>query len=148
MTLPTRCHRWKWISVTNFTTGKTFCHYKHHFLSSSTRWFLSSTRILNYMLLYNVTQGPILFDSCSRRPFLEIDVKGGERAHQSLSHGREMYISRCLVTIEGRSHMSLWGERHVNVCLFSLWFFLALIFSYPTFSHYPISNSGGERVPI
>ena len=78
-------------------------------------------------------------------PFLEIDVKGGrehirayhmgDKAHLSLS------FSRCLLTIEERSHMSLRGERHVNVCYICF----ALIFSYPTFSRYPISDSGGRK---
>ena len=52
-----------------------------HICSSSTQWFLSSTSILYNMLLCTVTQGANLLDSCSWRPFLEIDVKGGERAH-------------------------------------------------------------------
>ena len=38
--------------------------------SSSTRWFLSSTSILYYMLLCNVTHGPNILDSCSRRSLL------------------------------------------------------------------------------
>ena len=41
-----------------------------HICSSFTRWFLSSTSILNYMLLCNMTQGPNLLDPCSRRTFL------------------------------------------------------------------------------
>ena len=44
---------------------------------------------------------------------------------------------------EERSHMSLRGERHVSMC-YVCYDCFALIFFYPIFSHYPISDSGGE----
>ena len=43
---------------------------------------------------------------------------------------------------EERSHMSLRGERHVYVIVMICF---ALIF-FPMFSHYPIQDSGGERL--
>ena len=47
-------------------------------------------------------------------PFLEIDVKGEERSHQSLitSKGERPQM---LGIQEERSHMSLRGERHVHI---------------------------------
>ena len=79
------------IGATDFTTGKTPCHlFLHSFWSSSTQWILSSTSITFLSLLYVVTQGSKPFTSNSRgrergyifiKPFLEIDVKGGERDH-------------------------------------------------------------------
>ena len=70
------------LGVTDFTTGKTSCHlFLHSFWSSSTQWILSSTSIPFNLLLCSVTQGPNPSWQKSRRPFLEIDVKGGERDH-------------------------------------------------------------------
>ena len=70
------------LGATDFTTGKTFCHlFLHYFWSSSTQWILSSTSITFTLVLCAVTQGPNSFMTNSRRPFLEIDVKGGERDH-------------------------------------------------------------------
>ena len=76
------CNRSKPLGATDFTTGKTFCHlFLHYFWSSSTQWILSSTSITFTLVLCAVTQGPNQFMTNSRRPFLEIDVKGGERDH-------------------------------------------------------------------
>ena len=50
-------------------------------------------------------------------PFLEIDVKGGEREHIKAYHMGEkahLSFSRCLLATEERSHMPLRGERHVK----------------------------------
>ena len=43
--------------------------------------------------------------------------------------------------------MSSRGERHDSMCCdyFDLIFLFALIFYYPIFSHYPMSDLGGER---
>ena len=77
-----RCNRSIPLGATDFTTGKTFCHlFLHYFWSSSTQWILSSTSITFTLVLCAVTQGPNPFTTNSRRPFLEIDVKGGERYH-------------------------------------------------------------------
>ena len=67
---------------TDFTTGKTFCHlFLLYSWSSSTQWILSSASITFTLMLCTVIQGPNPFTTNSRRPFLEIDVKGGERDH-------------------------------------------------------------------
>ena len=92
---------------------------------------------------------------------MEIDVKGGERDHIKAYHMEERYLSlpRCLWSIEERCHMSSRGERHVKTCLIEPFLalmvlalisfsFFALIFSYPTFFHYPISDLGGEIIHI
>ena len=75
-----RCNRSIPLGATDFTTGKPFCHlFLLYFWSSSTQWILSSTSITFLLVLCVVTQGPNPFTTNSRRPFLEIDVKGGER---------------------------------------------------------------------
>ena len=65
------------------------------FWSSSTQWILSSRSITFLSLLYVVTQGSNPFTTNSRgrerdyifiKPFLEIDVKGGERDHIKAYH--------------------------------------------------------------
>ena len=120
------------------------------FWSSSTQWILSSTSITFLSLLCAVTQGPNPFTTNSRRPFLEIDVKGGERDHIKAYHlerdhireyhfhtGRERSPggentqvesisqgSQMLGVQEERCHMSSWGERHVHMCLFALALFI------------------------
>ena len=67
---------------TDFTIGKTFCHlFLLYSWSSSTQWILSSASITFTLMLCTVIQGPNPFTTNSRRPFLEIDVKGGERDH-------------------------------------------------------------------
>jgi hypothetical protein len=79
-------------------------------------------------------------------PYWKLMSKG-EREHIKAYHRREkahLSFSRCSLSIEERSHMSLRGERHASRC----YVFFVLIFIYPTFSHYPISDSGGERVHI
>ena len=127
------------------------------FWSSSTQWILSSTSITFLSLLYVVTQGSNPFTTNSRgrerdyifiKPFLEIDVKGGERDHIKAYHFRESITfsggersfrererdlqgerilvesisqgSQMLGVQEERCHMSSWGERHVHMCLFAL----------------------------
>ena len=78
-----RCHRSTQLGATDFTAEKTACHlFLHSFWSSSTQWFLSSTSITFDLLLCSVTQGPNPFVTKNpEEPFLEIDVKGGERDH-------------------------------------------------------------------
>ena len=101
-------------------------------------------------MLCAVTQGPNPLTTNSRRPFLEIDVKGGERDHIKAYHfnrGREISLggentqgesnlqgSQMLGVQEERCHMSSWGERHVHMCLFALALFICffeLWFSVP-----------------
>ena len=118
------------------------------FWSSSTQWILSSTSITFLSVLCAVTRGSNPFTTNSRRPFLEIDVKGGERDHIKAYHlershqrEREYHLlrgrkrspggentqvesisqgSQMLGVQEERCHMSSWGERHVHMCLFAL----------------------------
>ena len=142
------CNRSIPLGATDFTTGKTFCHlFLHYFWSSSTLWILSSTSITFTLVLSAVTQGPNPFTTNSRRPFLEIDVKGGERDHikayhlekshqrgivsppqgeKEISRGREYssrkYFSRIPDAWCSRGempHVFLRG-RHVHMCLFAL----------------------------
>ena len=55
------------------------------FFFSSTQWFFPCACILICIMLSCISQGPYSLDSYPwKLPFLEIDVKGGERAHQSL----------------------------------------------------------------
>ena len=130
-------------------------HILYFFCSSSTQWILSSTSITFLSLLCSVSQGPNPFMTNSRgrerdyifiKPFLEIDVKGGERDHIKAYHlerdhireyhfhrGRERSPggentqvesisqgSQMLGVQEERCHMSSWGERHVHMCLLAL----------------------------
>ena len=70
------------LRAADFTTGKTLCHFfLLYFGSSSTQWILSSTSITFLSVLCTVTQGSNPFTTNSRRPFLEIDDKEGERDH-------------------------------------------------------------------
>ena len=134
-----RCYRRIQLGATDLTTGKTTYHLLLWYLwSSSTQWILSSTSITFLSVLCVVTQGPNPFTTNSRRPFLEIDVKGGERDHIKAYHfqrerkyhfhrGRENTQVECisqgsqmLGVQEERCHMSSWGERHVHMCLFAL----------------------------
>ena len=114
--------------------------------SNSTQWILSSTSITFLPLLCTVSQGPNPFDRF-KKPFLEIDVKGGERDHikayhlkrsqqrekvsppqgeKEISRGENTQVesisqgSQMLGVQEERCHMSSWGERHVHMCLFAL----------------------------
>jgi len=87
------------------------------FWSSSTQWILSSTSITFLSLLYVVTQGsnPFMTNSRGRerdyifiKPFLEIDVKGGERDHIKAYHlERE-------ITSQREREKILQGEREIS----------------------------------
>ena len=111
------------LGATNFTTVKTVCHL---FCVSSDPAPLNESCPLQASHFYHC------FVLClkdqthsidSRKPFLEIDVKGGEREITSkLNHFYRGRIIRkrerpqMLGVQEERSHMSLRGERHVNLC--------------------------------
>ena len=85
------------------------------------------------------------FDSHFRRTLLGNWCQRGEREHIKAYHMGEkahLSFSRCLLTIEERSHVSLRGEIHVSVCFTCF----VLIFFYPIFSHYPISDSGEKEL--
>ena len=87
------------------------------------------------MFLWNVTQGPNLLDSCSRRSLLGNWCQRGRESTSKLKHikgrGRLLSHPRCLVFKEERSHMSLRAERHVSRCFFVSFarIFFALIFN-------------------
>ena len=99
--LSSRSHRRKRIGVTDFNSEKMFCHFLLPIFFSSTQWFFPSICILSYIMLACVSQGSYSLDSYPwKLPFLEIDVKGGERAHQSLfsqnssKKGRDMHCHK------------------------------------------------------
>ena len=140
---PKHITRWHWFHNRKNSLPLILCF----FWSSSTQWILSSTSITFLSLLCAVTQGPNPFTTNSRRPFLEIDVKGGERDHIKAYHlkrshqrkrvsppqgekrspgGENTQVksisqgSQMLGVQEERCHMSSWGERHVHMCLLAL----------------------------
>ena len=85
----TRCHR-----LHNMKNNLPLIHL--YFWPSSTQWILSSTRITFLSVLCTVTQGSKPFTTNSRRPFLEIDVKGGERDHIKAYHLERSHPSSSL----------------------------------------------------
>ena len=76
------------------------------FWSSSTQWILSSTSITFLSLLCAVTQGPNPFTTNSRRPFLEIDVKEGERDHIKAYHLKRSHQRKSISPPEGEKEIS------------------------------------------
>ena len=90
------------------------------FWSSSTQWILSSTSITFLSLLCSVSQGPNPFTTNSRgrerdyifiKPFLEIDVKGGERDHIKAYHlEREITSEKEREILQGERDRSPGGE--------------------------------------
>ena len=106
-----------------------------------------------------------------QKPFLEIDVKGGDRDHIKAYH-LERYHIREYHFHRGRKYSSrkyfsripdAWcsrgemphvflGERHVHMCLFASALFICFFelwfcsdFLFPIFSQYPMLDSGGAR---
>ena len=86
----TRCHR--------LHNRRNILPLIHPYLwSSSTQWILSSTSITFLSMCCTVTPRSNPFMTNSRRPFLEIDVKGGERDHIKAYHfqrEREYHLHR------------------------------------------------------
>ena len=108
------------------------------FWSSSTQWILSSTSITFLTLLCAVTQGPNPFTTNSRRPFLEIDVKGGEREITSnLNHfyrGENTQVERVTPDVGCSRGEKLHVFKRGKTCsyvliLYELWFCMILHFA-------------------
>ena len=143
-----RSNRSNSLGATDFITGKTLCHI---FCVSSDPSPLNESCPLQASHFYHCLVLWIkdqTHSTDSRKPFLEIDVKGGERDHIKAYHsewdhirervyhllrGRKRSLggentqvesisqgSQMLGVQEERCHMSSWGERHVQMCLFAL----------------------------
>lgn len=83
-----------------------------YFWSSSTQWILSSTSITFLSMLCAVNRGSNPYTTNSRRPFLEIDVKGGERDHIKAYHLERSHQSLSLPKGERISLPQ--GEREIS----------------------------------
>ena len=107
------------LGATDFTTGKTVCHI---FYVSSDPAPLNESCPLQASHFYHcfvLCLKDQTHSTDSRRPFLEIDVKGGEREHQSLSfEERESIKAYHLHLLKGERDLlggeTLKGKREIS----------------------------------